>query len=75
MSGNRQFIKHQSFKFFDTCERILTGLQYSFTKHYPSWPDRVRGIRENSGMCGIFESPQYHLTKIILGLDKYLKGL
>ena len=38
-------------------------------------PDRIRGIPGNGGIRGIFQLPQYHLRKVILGLDKYLKGL
>ena len=38
-------------------------------------PDRKRGIRGNDGIRGIFQLPQYHLRKVILGLYKHLKGL
>ena len=38
-------------------------------------PDRIRGICRNGGIRGIFQPPRYHLRKVILGLDKYLKSL
>ena len=37
--------------------------------------DRIRGIRGNGRIRGIFQLPRYHLRKVILELDKYLKGL
>lgn len=65
MSGNRQFIK----EYLQVCNILLLN--------YPSCPcpHRVRRILGNGGMCEIFEPPLISPKKIILGLDKYLKGL
>ena len=50
-------------------------VQYNPLIHGFHSPGRTCGIHRNGRIRGIFEPPQYHLKKVILGLEKYLKDL